>query len=348
VHSINNYIYKMKKSIIYFVISIITLFNLSGCHKKNTTVDPATILTGSWTSRSELGGVSRSSAVAFTINGKGYIGTGFDGRQRLNDFWAFTPDSSGEGTWEQKDSIPGVGREQAIGFSLGSRGYIGTGYDGTVLLKDFYEYDAGANQWTRKSDFVGSARYGAVGFSIDSSAGYIVAGYDGNGRNDMYKYIPSQGASPDSWISNMPSLGKKAVSATSFVIGPKAYVCTGINNTTFINEVWEYDPLINQWGTKAALSTDDNGDGVLDRDLRRSNAVGFTLNGMGYISTGIYGTLLINTWGFDPNLNTWSQVIDFPGGSRMDAAAFTIKNRAFILTGRNNNARYDDVWELTR
>jgi len=59
-------------------------------------------------------------------------------------------------------------------FSIGNKGYIGTGYDPSYK-NDFWEYDPTANNWTRKADFLGSARQLAVGFSIGNK-GYIGTG----------------------------------------------------------------------------------------------------------------------------------------------------------------------------
>jgi len=59
-----------------------------------------------------------------------------------------------------------------VGFSIGDKGYIGTGGD-PGGVNDFWEYDTTANTWTMKAFFGGTARYGAVGFSI-GSFGYLI------------------------------------------------------------------------------------------------------------------------------------------------------------------------------
>lgn len=48
----------------------------------------------------------------------------------------------------------------ATGFSINSKGYIGTGYDGNSK-KDFWEYDPATNSWTQKVHF-GEASFGQV------------------------------------------------------------------------------------------------------------------------------------------------------------------------------------------
>jgi hypothetical protein len=47
-------------------------------------------------------------------------------------------------TWTQKADFGGIGREGAVGFSIGSKGYIGTGVDDSYSYKkDFWEYTPG-------------------------------------------------------------------------------------------------------------------------------------------------------------------------------------------------------------
>ena len=43
-----------------------------------------------------------------------------------NDFWEYDPSTN---TWTQKADFGGTARNWAVGFSIGNKGYIGTGYD---------------------------------------------------------------------------------------------------------------------------------------------------------------------------------------------------------------------------
>lgn len=69
-------------------------------------------------------------------------------------------------TWTQKADFGGGVRLGAVGFSIGSKGYIVTGTTGAQDLSDFWEYDPATDTWTQKSNFVGGMRYFAVSFSI--------------------------------------------------------------------------------------------------------------------------------------------------------------------------------------
>jgi N-acetylneuraminic acid mutarotase len=111
--------------------------------------------------------------VGFSIDGKGYIGTGEDLNNVFNDFWEYDPSTD---AWTEKANVGGTARWAAVGFSIGSKGYIGTG-SGTH--EDFWEYDPGIDTWTQKANFGGGGRYSATGFSIGSK-GYMGTGVNNN------------------------------------------------------------------------------------------------------------------------------------------------------------------------
>jgi N-acetylneuraminic acid mutarotase len=81
--------------------------------------------------------------------------------------------------WTQKADFAGGNRIFAIGFSIGNKGYIGTGGDGYSFYKDFWEYNPAVNSWTKKADVPYGIRIGAIGFSIGTK-GYIGAGWTGS------------------------------------------------------------------------------------------------------------------------------------------------------------------------
>src|ERR1051325_11216231 len=82
--------------------------------------------------------------------------------------------------WPQKTDLPGDARDYAVSFSIGDKGYVGTGENGSYM-KDFWEYNPTADSWVQKADFGGTARERAIGFSVGSK-GYIGTGYDGGAR----------------------------------------------------------------------------------------------------------------------------------------------------------------------
>lgn len=306
--------------------------------------DSTTTSTGDWVRGGVLSGTDRSNAVAFEINGLGYLGTGYDGTNRLNDFWEYNPTTNG---WRQRADFIGDARSEAIGFSVLGKGYIGLGYDGINLFKDFYEYDPGTNAWTQKSDFGTTipvqdhpvlGRYGAVAFAI-GNYGYVGTGYDVTTKNDFFKYDPSA----DIWSTITSYPGEKRMSAIAFVAGNNGYVGTGIYNGIYQKDFFQYSPTADVWKRMQGLEN--------TYDLKRYGAAAFSINNKGYISTGTYTSVVSNTWEFTPpvtanGIGYWTQKGNFEGVSRTGAVGLTIGNRGYVLTGKNGNSRYGDMWEL--
>src|SRR5258705_10335768 len=130
-----------------------------------------------WKQKANLGGMIRGAAAGFSIGTKGYIGTGINFSSSpafFNDFWEWNQATN---IWTQKANFGGTARSGAVGFSIGSKGYIGTGYvrNESKFLKDLWEYNPSLNIWIRKADLPGAEREGAVGFSIGNK-GYIGTG----------------------------------------------------------------------------------------------------------------------------------------------------------------------------
>src|SRR5213596_1743906 len=86
-----------------------------------------------WTQKADFGGHGRLYAVGFTIAGKGYVGTGqsgsFPNYTYYKDFWEFDPIQN---TWTRKANFGGTARYGAAGFSIDSKGYLGTGVDASL------------------------------------------------------------------------------------------------------------------------------------------------------------------------------------------------------------------------
>ncbi|MBK8586850.1 MAG: hypothetical protein IPN88_16055 [Bacteroidetes bacterium] len=77
---------------------------------------------------------------------KGYIGTG-DVSPLAQDFWEYDQDNN---SWTQKSNFGGNGRSVAVGFSIGTKGYIGLGYSTGMFYQDLWEYDPTTDTWTKR------------------------------------------------------------------------------------------------------------------------------------------------------------------------------------------------------
>lgn len=288
---------------------------------------------GNWVSRSVFDGIPRSNAVGFVIDNMGYMGTGYNGDEYMSDFWQYN--IAGD-YWVQKADFPGTPRTSASGFALNGKGYLGIGYDGTSTLSDFWEYNPSSNTWAQKADFGGGVRRAATAFAIDGY-GYIGTGYDGgNDRKDFWKYD----AATDEWTELVGFGGNKRRDATAFVIDDRVYLGTGVTNGIYQTDFWEFNPATNAWTQKNRLDKED------DYTIVRSNAVGLSINGMGYVATGFRDSALNTIWEYNPSTDEWEQITRLEGIIRQDAVAFSTLSQGFVLLGRSGSLYLDDIYEL--
>ncbi|MBK6483775.1 MAG: T9SS type A sorting domain-containing protein [Chitinophagaceae bacterium] len=286
----------------------------------------------SWIQRADFGETKCLGAVAFSISGKGYVGTGGGYAGYANHFWEYDPSAD---AWKQKADFIGGGRSGAVGFSIGDRGYLGTGYvsNGGLggYLNDFWEYNPAGNTWIQKADFPGGALSNGVGFSI-SGKGYVGTG---NGfwytTSQFWEYDPVV----DSWTQKADFGGGARTDAAGFSIGNKGYLGAG-NEKDF----WEYDPVTNEWTQKADFG-----------GTARNEAVGFSIGNKGYLGTGEDDVFKKDFWEYDPGTDTWTQKTDFGGTARTGAVGFSIGNKGYLGTGRYQEgfqSYYEnDLWEYT-
>ena len=80
--------------------------------------------------------IVRTGAVAFTINGKGYLATGSNS-SAVSNVWEYDPSTD---LWTEKTSFQGGSRTDAVGFAIGSYGYITTGYSSGYYYDDLARF----------------------------------------------------------------------------------------------------------------------------------------------------------------------------------------------------------------
>lgn len=253
-------------------------------------------------------------------------------------FLFFASDCFSQGVWTQKADYAGGNTNYAVGFSIGTKGYIGTGRDSTTTIcKSFWEYDPTADTWSQKADFGGFARSGAAGFSIGSK-GYIGTGVSGSMYlSDFWEY--DQGTNV--WTQKTDFSGTPRYYATGFSIGGKGYIGTGDTTSVanYVKDFWEYDPISDSW-TSIALFP----------GIGRGPGVGFSIGGKGYFGTGNAEITDLPTrdfWEYDPALDSWTQKANLPIG-KCSAKGFSIGGKGYIGTGTDSLSGYPlstNFWE---
>jgi len=260
--------------------------------------------TNVWTRKADYPGNFTGLSVSFSIGTKGYMGIdnshGTNGF--TNEFWEYNPATD---FWSQKTSLPTTpARGLAVGFSIGTKGYVGLGAEqvddyGFSYYKDFWEWDQATNVWTKKADFPGNTQIDAVGFSIGNK-GYIGMGWDGfdySGNlplSDFWEWDQATNV----WTRKADFEGTMRSAAVGFSIGNKGYIGTGWGGFDYysssppLRDFWEWDQATNVWTKKADFEGN-----------ARSGAVGFSIGDKGYIGMGGDGNSnLKDFWEYDPNL----------------------------------------------
>ncbi|MBL1411063.1 Kelch repeat-containing protein [Sphingobacterium faecale] len=230
-----------------------------------------------WLPKADFPAGSLSHAVAFVIDGKAYVGTGFSNEQESNTFYCYDPKLN---TWEKKANFPGDKRAFAVGFSANGIGYIGAGSNNDQYFNDFYAYHAQTDTWTKKANVPGE-RTEAYSFSLDGK------GYVGGGRLGRLKYydLYQYDASKDTWIQKkgIPSYeytsGNVAVTT-----GSEAYVGLGYDRDKSpqfysTNEIYKYTPGSDTW-SKFINYADETSNSF------RSQSTGFFLDNTLFIGLG--------------------------------------------------------------
>ena len=245
-----------------------------------------------WVKRANFGGLGRQGPFGFSVGSKGYIGGGsvvdpLTGQSSITaDFWEY---NSSTNKWTQKADFGGGKRAEAVGFSIGTKGYAGTGYwltstNGVRDTKDFWEYNPSLNTWTKKADFGGKERDGAVGFSINDK-GYIGTGDVSPANNIVLKDFWEFNPKTNTWTKKADFGGNAGANGTGFVFNNKGYIQLG-------SDFQEYDSTLNTWTKKANFP--------LPYLLTQ---VGFAIGNKGYIGGGNNaGTRTKDFWMYCPGV----------------------------------------------
>jgi len=267
-----------------------------------------------WTQRTQFPGGGRYGAIAFSANGKGYLGTGTDGTNEQQDMWSYDPASD---SWLQLGNFPGAARSTAAAFSIGTRGFVHGGVDvGVTSFNDLWEFNALNGSWTQRASNV--SRYLGTASSAGGK-GYFGMGNLGSNFNDWWEYTPEP---------QLDCLGVPNGTAL-----PGATCDDGNGNTS--NDVY----------TAACMcaGTPNNAAGWVQRaDFgagQRAGGFSFALNGLGYMGGGLVDQVnTTNTvWSYDPGTNAWSQVASLPVNASAGAVGFTIGGSGYVFLGQNNN-----------
>ena len=287
---------------------------------------------GEWTALNLLPSEipARYQAVGFSVNGKGYMGTGWafigtDDVTTLKDFWQYDPNTD---TWMEVAPLPENAhkRRGAIAFSL---------------------TDTNGKEWG----------YVGCGYTDDPDRAYL---------SDFWRFDPdgTTDGLPGSWTPVTGYRGDKRLGAIVFVIGNKAYICCGERPANVI-DFWVFDGT--NWEKRRQMAN-TNPDEDFDDDyggLARSFGVGYVVEVPeqgGVLRGHIVGAKTNGSSNWEYNHtpeneggDLWVQRTSFynnqsgktPGNREgLISFSFPSSGRAFVGLGRSGSLFYDDLWEF--
>jgi N-acetylneuraminic acid mutarotase len=255
-------------------------------------------------------------------------------------------DTSTIGDWARTTPFKGRPRSGAIMFTVGSRAFVGLGYDGDDYIGDFYEYNAANGYWEARKSFPGTFRERGVSFSVDG-VGYVGLGYnreeDTEELKDFWKYDPDL----DEWTQVADFGGTARYNTVAFVVGSNAFVGTGYDGDQYNSDFWKFDPAANAWNEIESYPGD-----------KIESGLSFVIDNKGYVCSGRNNdTYNLDFWSYSPGNETWENLTPDSDESwydefklaayRHDAVAFTVGGKAYIAGGISSSGATDrSVYEF--
>jgi N-acetylneuraminic acid mutarotase len=237
-------------------------------------------------------------------------------------------------SWSVVSTLPGVPRQGAALFSIGTKIYVAGGLPmaeppHNYLKNTMFEYDLINNTWEQKSNIDFIYEFFFTGYSTYSHSyngkGYV---FVSGGANKIVEYNPitdtyiEKTACPSTTITG----GKKF----SFISGNKIYVGLGSPGNSY-DELWEYNITSDSWVQKTNSPQGYN------------DCLSFVINDNFYIGTGIVdGANNYLFYKYNIPTNTWTQITDPVQFIKVGGFAFAIDNKAYACGG----VTVSEVWEF--
>lgn len=287
-----------------------------------------------WVQNQDAPFSERDDAVAVSLNGYGYAGTGFDNSfSPLNDWWRYNPVLD---SWQQMTDFPGGARQYATAFVLNNLIYVGTGVGSEIYYNDLWQYNPEDNSWTQMASLPAAARSSCAVFTIGENA-YLCGGFFGltDHSNEVWKYSSVD----DAW-TQVASLPVELRLAAGFQIGDFGYVAGGFNETSgTLNSTYKFDPDADAWSQIGSLPASRLG----------AKAAATPLTAYLVCGGSSFSELSNTVYWFNPTTGQWNNDDPFIGTARKGGIAFTIDDQLFFGLGISappQNERFKDLYAI--
>lgn len=143
----------------------------------------------------------------------------------------------------------------------------------------------------------------------------------GGTNNALWEYAPGT----NTWKRKADFPGPIRWGAASFAIGNKLYIGLGVIpdvwSMKYLEDFYEYNTDTDKWRKISSIP----------EPQRRSESSTFVVNGQGYVLGGVNESSENACWRYNPSLDTWSRVANFPGGTVSLSKAFGFNGKGYVL-----------------
>ncbi|MDG1428072.1 MAG: T9SS type A sorting domain-containing protein [Crocinitomicaceae bacterium] len=292
----------------------------------------------------------------------------------LTGLFGFVSESHAVGQWEQKASFGGWGRHRAVAVGIGNKVYAGMGHlngDGSdEWYPEWWEFDPASNCWTQKADYIGNNGNGDQDLTAIAIDGIGYVGLGQFSDETHFKYNPMT----NTWTQIADAPSASFTNTDPFVLNGKGYFPSFF---TAIDSLYEFDPVLDTWtavaempvsvGHRDATFTIDSkgyfkkGTQFFEFDpatnlwtpkapfpgIAPNNNIGLSQMGYGFLIGGYlgWGDMYQEVWRYDPTLDTWEQLPDYPFAKRRWAVKAKVGERCYVGLG-TSGTNYNDFWEF--
>ena len=298
-------------------------------------------ISDTWIERSAPGASARSGASAFVLDGVAYVTSSTS----MNDtLWRYDTNAD---QWEHLPMMLDNYRNGALSFVISDNAYIMLGRTSyQVRLFSAWKFSSVSQHWSSIRGMGGVPRKGSTPFTLNGY-GHVCGGSPGTSfgiwefLSDHWAYDPEA----DHWKPMAFSWWLTRSLSLAFAENGKAYVLTGGQPDLFEGQPAvsvEYDLQTNSWQVMQVPS-----------QIYRYDAVGFWINGKGYVGMGVssYWPELIfsdDLWEFDPEQDSWAPKAAFPGSARSGSRSFVLLGKAYVVGGDSTpgpGGIVNETWE---
>lgn len=227
-----------------------------------------------WEKIEDFPGEERRDAIAFTLDGYGYVGTGRGDKDLLfKDFYRFDPKTN---TWDKQDlGFIGDSRYGGLAFVIDGAAYVCLGSGASAYVTDVIKCTPTGNgnvQWTamgaladkpgvkQDKDYGRIPRAYAISFLSDRGKNGETYAYIATGQGASNKTVWKYNHKRDQWhqMEDLSRMTYSVVGAVAFVADGYGYYTTGggaidqVAATTsnsssyFSNETWRFIPDVKE------------------------------------------------------------------------------------------------------